>query len=363
MPAAPTASPSRAPSIWWFAFGYFACYAPYSALTKAVSKGILGNGARAVSGFELLPASVGTSLVGMLVFLTAMGWWKHATHHEVLGRSLPGPTRFTLASGLCTAAIVGTTTLAYTFTGTSIVFMMLLMRGGVLIIAPMVDFASGRRAKWYAWVALALSLGALIVAFAEKGGYAITLVAAADVLVYLLSYFVRLRLMSSKAKSDDPDANVRFFVEEQMVATPAVVLAMAVFAFIGANDAMLQLRAGFTTFFTDSGVVPHVIAIGILSQGTGICGGLILLDKRDNTFCVPVNRSSSILAGILASVILFAWLDNPLPSAWQLGGAVLIIGALLFLSIPPLLAQRAGIRAISEPKIAVDGSKRPQDAS
>ena len=26
------------PSIWWFAFGYFACYAPYSALTKYLSK-------------------------------------------------------------------------------------------------------------------------------------------------------------------------------------------------------------------------------------------------------------------------------------------------------------------------------------
>jgi len=35
---------------------------------------------------------------------------------------------------VCTAGIIGTTTLAYTFEGVSIVFVMLLMRGGVLLI-------------------------------------------------------------------------------------------------------------------------------------------------------------------------------------------------------------------------------------
>ena len=30
-------------TIWGFAFGYFACYVPYSALTKAVSSGWLDN--------------------------------------------------------------------------------------------------------------------------------------------------------------------------------------------------------------------------------------------------------------------------------------------------------------------------------
>ncbi len=42
-------------------------------------------------------------------------------------------------SGLGTAIIIGTTTLAFTFTGVSILFALLLMRGGVLIIAPTVD--------------------------------------------------------------------------------------------------------------------------------------------------------------------------------------------------------------------------------
>ncbi len=331
----------RMPSIWWFAFGYFAFYAPYSAMAKAVSKGILPGGQEALSGFAMLPGSVGASLLGMIAFLLGTGWWRHATRHKVGGLEIPGPTKFTFVSGLTTATIIGTTTLAYTFDGVSIVFMMLLMRGGVLIIAPLVDAVSGRKVRWFSGVALLLSLSALVVAFSESGGYDMKMVAMIDVIAYLSSYFIRLRLMSLKAKSDDPNSNLRFFVEEQLVATPAVMLTLTLLAIVGQGHVMMEIRAGFTTFWTESGVVPHVLLIGLFSQGTGICGGLILLDKRENTFCVPVNRSSSILAGLVASVILTVWLGNPLPSIYQLTGAGLIIGALLFLSIPPLLAKKS----------------------
>lgn len=329
----------KAPSIWLFAFAYFAAYAPYSALTKAVSKGLLPGMDHGVSGFTMLPCTVMASLVGMVAFLTGMGWWKHASRRRILGRMVPFPQRLTAISGLCTAVIIATTTLAYTFSGVSIVFMMLLMRGGVLVIAPVVDAVSGRKTRWYAWLALLLSLGALVVAFSERGGYAMTVVAAVDVFFYLAGYFFRLRIMSAKAKSEDPEANVRFFVEEQMVATPAVLALLVVVALIGEGDVMLEVRAGFTQFLSDSGVVPYAILIGLLSQCTGVAGGLILLDKRENTFSVPVNRSSSILAGVLAAWLLTWFLGNPTPSAHKMVGAGLIIVAILALSIPPLVEK------------------------
>ena len=329
----------RAPSIWVFAFAYFAAYAPYSALTKAVSKGLLPGMEHGISGFTMLPCTVLSSLASMLVFLTAMGWWRHASRRRIGPFEVPWPGKMQAISGLATAVIIATTTLAYTFTGVSIVFMMLLMRGGVLVIAPVVDAVSGRKTMWYAWLALALSLGALVVAFAERVGYAITIVAAVDVLFYLAGYFFRLRIMSAKAKSADADANVRFFVEEQMVATPAVLLLLGVIAIIGQGDVMLEVRAGFTTFFVDSGVVPYTVVIGLLSQCTGIAGGLILLDKRENTFCVPVNRSSSILAGVLAAWLLTWFLGNPPPGIYKMIGAGLIICAIGALSLPPLIEK------------------------
>ena len=45
--------------------------------------------------------------------------------------------------------------------------MMLLMRGGLLVMAPLVDALSGRRVRWFSWVAFLLSLGALFVAFGK----------------------------------------------------------------------------------------------------------------------------------------------------------------------------------------------------
>jgi len=339
--------------IWGYAFGYFAAYIPYSAITTAVSSGWLKGMKGPLSGVALLPLSVLASVIGMFVFLTAMGWWKYATPHAFMGRTVPFPTRYTFVSGLLTAAIVVTTTLAYTFKGVSIVFIMLLMRGGVLIIAPIVDAVSGRKTRWFSWVGLAFSLGALVVAFSEEGGYDITFLCGVDVAVYLASYFVRLRFMSRMAKSDTGDANLRYFVEEQMIATPSVFLLLTLLALVGPGifpegTGMLELSAGLRVGFVDvwSGPVwPWIIVIGVCSQFTGIFGGLILLDKRENTYCVPVNRSSSILAGVLASTSLALIFDAPWPSPHKLVGAAMIIGAILFLTIPPMMEKRARARA------------------
>jgi hypothetical protein len=42
--------------------------------------------------------------------------------------------------------------------------MMLLMRGGVLAIAPIADLVGGRVVRWFSWVALALSAMAMAAA-------------------------------------------------------------------------------------------------------------------------------------------------------------------------------------------------------
>lgn len=333
--------------IWALAFGYFAAYVPYSALTKAMSKGILPGMAEPVPGLELLPITVVASMFGMFAFLTWKGWWKYAAHSTVFGIRIPHPTLWTFLSGLGTAAVVATTTLAYTFEGVSIVFMMLLMRGGVLVIAPIVDTISGRHVRWFSWVALALSFAALFVTFSGDGGFVLSVAAAIDVAIYLTAYFVRLRFMSRLAKSSDENANLRYFVEEQMVGTPALLVFLAVLALIGGTETNLTIRAGFTSFLS-SELLPVGIAIGLLSQGTGIFGGLILLDKRENTFCVPVNRSSSILAGLVATFCLWAILDEPFPPATEFVGAALVIAAILFLSLPPLMEKRRQERAAAE---------------
>ncbi len=327
----------RAVSIWWWAFGYFAAYLPYSALTKALSGGKLG---APVSGNSLLPLSTFASLASMVVFLYATGWWRSATRFQVGGFSLPRPTKWTAASGLCGATILTTTTLAYTISGISIVFMMLLLRGGMLAMAPFIDRISGRTVQLRSWVATGLTMGSLVVALVGRDeNFTLPFVAIADVSAYLVAYFVRLRFMSKLAKSNDVEVTRRYFVEEQLVSTPAAFLALGVLALIGVGP-LEEIRRGFTEVpFSSS--APWPLLIGVLSQGTGIFGALVLLDARENTFSVPVNRASSLLAGVGATLTLWA-LGIGKPLDWREAvGAGLVVAAIGVLSAPALMKKKS----------------------
>ncbi len=329
-------SARRATSIWVWAFGYFAAYAPYSLLTKALSDGWLGT---RVPGNEILPISTVSSLVAAMVFLVATGWWKAATRFSWGSLSLPRPTKWTALSGLCGTTILTTTTLAYTFEGVSIVFMMLLMRGGVLIMAPVVDALARRPVRVTSWVALGLTLVSLMVAMLGRvDGVAISLGASLNVAAYLTAYFIRLQFMSRLAKNDSADVTRRYFVEEQLVSTPAAVVALGVLALVGSGDALTDIRNGFTQLpFTS--MWPWAVVIGVLSQGTGIFGALVLLDKSENSFSVPVNRASSVLAGVVATLTLhFAFKGPPLDFAEGVGAA-LVVAAIVVLSAPSLLKR------------------------
>src|SRR5262249_54532493 len=208
----------------------------------------------------------------------------------------------------------------------------------VLILAPMVDLLTRRRVRWFSWSALALSLAALVVTVTD-GALEVSTAAVIDVVVYVFAYFVRLRFMSRLAKSDNRETSIRFFVVEQMVATAATVLSRAVVGAAGVGEIGEATRRGFTEIWTNSGLLPGVI-IGLLSQGTGIFGGLILLDRRENTFCVPVNRASSVLAVVVANLALWIFLGEKAIPATELVGAALVVAAILLLSIPPMLERR-----------------------
>lgn len=333
-----------APSIWWWAFGYFACYVPYSAGTKMLSKPYVDTGGSPVGSLELLPPSVLAAVGALVVFLLGTGWWRKAGRRTIGGVALPVPGKLTLLSGLCSSGIIATTTLAYTFSGVSLVLVALLMRGGVLVLAPLIDRLSKRRVRWFSWIALALSLASLVAAFASSGDTRLPVLCAVDIGCYLGCYFTRLMLMSRSAKSPDPDTNLRYFVEEGLVSAPALLVMIAIATLVMDGAAGAQLRAGWTSFYDR----PHAwmgLAVGVLSQGTGIFGGLTFLDPRENAFCVPVNRVSSVLAVLIASLVLAAAFGAAWPKRDEWIGAALIVGAIGFLTIPPALEKRRAARA------------------
>ncbi|HEV7891576.1 MAG TPA: hypothetical protein VGP08_13105 [Pyrinomonadaceae bacterium] len=316
--------------IWGLGLGYYLFYTPYSGMTKALSNGVIP-GVGSVPGVVLLPASAVATLVCMFGFITVIGWWKHAGRREFFGVSVPFPQRLTFLSGVCLATIIGTTTLAFTFDGVSIVLVLVLLRGGILIIAPAVDSITGRRVRWFSWAAMLFSLLAVLVVLADASNYKLTVTAVADVTAYLAAYFFKLQFMTRLSKSDEPDAARRYFVEEQMVATPLLVLALGVTAALGAGDTAAGFRVGFTTFLLSGALWPTVL-VGVFYAGLCVCTTFIFLDRRENTFCVPMHCGSSMLSGVTASFVLALLFNQPSPSAAQLASAGLIIVALAFLS-------------------------------
>lgn len=316
--------------IWALGLGYYVFYTPYSGLTKALSNGLLPGVAR-VPGTVLLPASAMATVVCMLGFITVMKWWKYAGRRKFFGISIPFPRRLTFLSGICMATIMGTTTLAFAFGGISIVLVLVLLRGGVLIMAPVVDAIFSRRVRWFSWAAMLISLLAVAVVLSDAGNYKLSFAAMVDVAAYLTAYFFKFQFMTKLAKSHDSDASRRYFVEEQMVASPLLVLALGAMAVIGFGNEMLGFRLGFTTFLGTK-AVGFALLIGLFYAALCICTTFIFLDRRENTFCVPMHCGSSMLSGFTATYALTFLFNQSPPSGSQLLSAGLIVIALGFLS-------------------------------
>lgn len=317
--------------VWGLGLGYFLFYTPYSGVTKAISAGLFAGLPRKVAGLALLPGSVLATFAGVIVFFTLAGWWRYAGRLRVAGCQIPCPGRWTLLSGLCSGTIIGTTTLAFTFSHISVVLTLVLLRGGVLVIAPIVDALAKRRVRWFSWAAMGLSLAAVLAALSATAEFDISPLAGLVIAAYLAAYFFRFQIMTKLAKCRDEDVTRRFLVEEQMIATPALIAALALAAVFGPADAAHQLRIGFACLAGSDLALPAAIA-GFSYAGLLICTSLIFLDRRENTFCVPIHCGSSMLAGIVAAYGLSYFSALPPPSLSQLLGAALIMVALLFLS-------------------------------
>lgn len=317
--------------IWWLALGYFAFYVPYSILIKIITSGLWPGIDETVSGFRLLPAVIVSIALLLLLIITYQGWWKYSTRRKLSGLSVPLPQGLVILSGLGTAIIIATTSLAFTFTGVTIIFALLLMRSGVLIIAPIVDLLYSRRVRWFSWVALGLALTALFMALIDVNNYSLTSLAAITIGAYLLGYLLRIPCFTSMAKIEDDETTRRYFVDEAVAAIFFLLAIPVLLAMFGQGEIVAELRKGFFDL-RGGGVTLPALLIGALYAALYCFGTLIYLDCRENTYCIPLNRSSSLLAGVVASFGLALMFGLTAPSEAQLASAAMIVVALLFLS-------------------------------
>jgi protein-tyrosine-phosphatase len=335
----------REPRLLGLGIGYFAFYLPYCALVRALANGLLPrlHGAPA-SGFQLLPAVALGSLAAMPLYVLLSGRWRDARRVSWRGRELPWIGRESLVSAFWTAIIIGTTTLNFTFKGVSILLVLLLMRGGILILSPIVDKLRRRAVAWYSWAALAVSLAAVWVALADVDNYRLTWLAALSLAAYLAGYFGRFEIMSRHAKSHDEPRNRRYFIEEHAAATPILVALLALAALVGHGESLEQLRWGFTHLLATPAALPAFLA-GVFYEGLFVFTSLIFLNRREYTYCVPVHCSSSLFAGMAASFALATLYGIAPPSGAQYLGLALVLVAILLLASPAWMARRSAAAA------------------
>ena len=325
--------------IEFFALLYLLAYLPYVLAVRWLASVTYAPLGRPLSGLEILPATMIVSGALTWVFVWVSGWSEDAHHRKILGVSLPCPTRWTVLSGIGTSLLLFTVPLSFTFAGVSIPFMQLLMRGDVLVIAPLVDLLSGRRVAWYSWAALLLVGVGLTLTISHRGGLHLPPLAILTVVLYALGYFVRLAVMTKIGKTGDAKTARGYFVEEKLVAIPLAIAALAAISLLDLGPQGGELAFGFVQVWSSNqlGVITLVSALLVV---VSVFSLLILLDPRENTFCVPIERAASVLAGTAAAYILAAMSVGPAPTVSELIGAVLLTAAIGVLAIGPRLRLR-----------------------
>ena len=319
-------------------FFYFLAYLPNVMITRAVATmpdSLLG---RPLTGLETLPASLIINLVLTYLFIWLSGWHRDAHAVMIAGRRIPVPTKWTLLSGIGTSLVLFTVPLSYTFKGVSIPFIQLIMRGDILVIAPMVDLAFGRRVRWFSWVALGMVLVALLITLNDRGGLDLPPLAILTVVLYTIGYFMRLAVMTRIAKNGDPATVRRYFVEEKMIALPLSVAVLGAISALGFGGQAGELEWGFIGVWA-SPAIWSLLGIGVSLTVISVIAVVILLDPRENAYCVPLERAASLVAGVGGSVLL-AWLwGAKMPRPAELVGAAILIGAIMLLSLAPRLGK------------------------
>lgn len=319
---------------------YFLAYLPNVILTRLATTTVNPTLGRPLTGLETLPASLIMNMVLTYAFIWLSGWHRDANAVQLGRIRLPVPTRYTLLSGVGTSLVLFTVPLSFTFKGVSIPFIQLLMRGDILVIAPLVDLMFGRRVRWWSWTALAMVLAALLITLTDRGGLGLPPLALLTVVLYTLGYFIRLAVMTKIAKRGDDASVRRYFVEEKMVALPMSVLVLGLISASGIGGQAGELAWGFLGVWTDP-VLWRLFWVAATLTVISLIAIIILLDPRENAYCVPLERAASLIAGVGATVLLAWFAGQHMPRAAELLGAAILIAAIALLSLAPRFSTRA----------------------
>lgn len=237
--------------------------------------------------------------------------------------------RSNTVSGFATALIVATTVGAYLVDGVTILLALVLMRMGVIAMAPILDLVFERRVRPAAWIAFFLCMTAGLFGLFQQTFSGLGTVSLSILAVYLMAYAVRLSLMTRDTKTRDRASRGDWFLVEMIITAVTLVLC-------GLCSVLSLLLTGALRF--EQVHLAPLIA-GFAYGYALINGTLIYLDWRENAHSIMINRSASLISGFMASIIGFAYFGLTWPSMDQWILASLTICGLSVLGWETIMTQ------------------------
>lgn len=306
--------------------GYFIFYV----ITGVAVKFFLStkDGFPALDGMEYLVYNTAGGTIIATGVVLILKWYHLDSIKKIrfMGVMIPSELPYILASGVCTAVVIPTTTLLYSFKGISVMVAMVIMRGAVIIIGRVVDEIQIRQGilkkkvfaeENFAMILALFAVSINIVADEGSGNESVFTSLPAMIIFgsYILAYSFRIYIMNyyKNTRHDDckKDTNKAFFAIEQIASTSALIMVtVAIVVFARSFD----ITGERITPFVNAVISPNPewshwafiagIAYGVVAFFSVF---LFMFKGRTATFAGLVNRLTSLIAGTV-STLLFAFL-------------------------------------------------------
>lgn len=331
--------------------GYFFFYV----ITGVAVKFFLstGEGYPGLPGMEYLVYNTAGGTLFATGIVLILKWYKldSLKNTKVLGITMPVEIPYIIASGVCTAVVVPTTTLMYSFRNISVMVAMVVMRGAVIIIGRVVDeiqirqgilnkkvFVEENIAMIFALVAVGVKL------FGGSGDGKQSPFSSLPVIVifsaYITSYAIRIYIMNyyknTRKKDTKKDNNKAFFAIEQISSTVTLILVTVTVLIVAKSSGLVGERiTPFQNAFFNMNFewMPLSFLAGI---GFGIVAFfsvfIFMFKGRTATFSGLVNRLTSLIAGTVSTLLFAIFFTGSFPQIIDWISLVFIVVAVGFMA-------------------------------
>ncbi len=268
---------------------------------------------------------------------------------EFWGLRIPREHLYIIPSGVCTAVVIPATTLMYSLP-ISVMVAMVMMRGSVIVISRVVDAIQIRQGILKKKVhreenlAVVFAIAAVCVHLfwdSNSAGFDFLNSTVAVVILssYIVAYSIRIYIMNYYKNTRPPGAvaqNRGFFGVEQVAASITMI---ATTIFVLGAPSWFGWSAPQVLRFQRAVVEPH--AGWWLAVLSGISFGMVaffsvfifMFHGRTATFAGLVNRLTSLVAGTVATLVVYVLFGGKFPSGADWASLGFILVAVGFLTI------------------------------